>query len=342
MLNGRLQAQIEWALAYDGYRRLAASPEKLERLLRSARNSYRTHGVAPNWCGVDLLRGWAFYLVRADHFSGGGTLEDEWATVLQAVKNHPDAALADHPPDDVSGNTVARLATDLPTEFSSEPRQHKDLAFLAAKRERLWEAHVAPINLFVDQVRREIEAEQAAAASPGSEPAEVLVPYVDPDSGGTRAKVLLLLESPARPAALATGSGMLSADNNDGSAENVWLAYEASGLPRTYGLHWNAVPWFVGSSDRNAGVTNAQVERGRPYLLRLLNLAPDVRVLVALGKRARESAAGNHEQLTARGIRVLNSPHPSPRWRNRTQGASLIEINSHFAEALRIVLDAEV
>ncbi len=64
-------ADVEWAHEYDGYTRLASTPEQLEKLLRRARNSYRTHGRVPSWCGVDLLRGWAFLLVRADRHSGG-------------------------------------------------------------------------------------------------------------------------------------------------------------------------------------------------------------------------------------------------------------------------------
>ena len=80
MAEPPVQAQIVWAHAYDGYRRLAASPpEGLERLLRDARDSFARHGVVPAWCGVDFLRGWAFYLVRADRHSGGGRLETSGA-----------------------------------------------------------------------------------------------------------------------------------------------------------------------------------------------------------------------------------------------------------------------
>ena len=53
---------------------------------------------------------------------------------------------------------------------------------------------------------------------------QVFVPYVHPDSGGTQARVLVVLESPAGPAAL--GSGMLSADSNDETAKNIWRADE--------------------------------------------------------------------------------------------------------------------
>ena len=90
--------QMEWALAYNAYERLAAAPEDLECLLGPARENFRTTGRVPGWCGVDLLRGWAFHLARADHFAGGGTLGEEWRAVLSAVREHPAARRRDRPP----------------------------------------------------------------------------------------------------------------------------------------------------------------------------------------------------------------------------------------------------
>lgn len=80
--------------------------------------------------------------------------------------------------------------------------------------------HVAPVNSFVERIR----AERGQ-----------YVPYVNPDSGGVLARVLFVLESPARPAS--HGSGILSADNDDGTTANIWAAYRESGLPGTRGLH---------------------------------------------------------------------------------------------------------
>jgi uracil-DNA glycosylase len=321
--------QLEWALRYDGYRRLAATPEKLELLLRRARNYWATHGVLPDWCGVDLLRGWAFYLARADHQAGGGTLDSEWDAVLRVLSAHPDALPDDRPPA-ATRAVGAPLQVALPTVFSSEPRRHRDPVFLAAKRSRLWEPHVAPVNRFVDTIREEIAAE--TLTEDGAAP-EVFVPYVDPDSGGIAARVLFVLESPARPAA--HGSGMLSVDNDDGTAKNMWHAYAATGMPRTHGLHWNAVPWFVGTAKKEASVKHHEVERGRQYLLRLLALASSVRAVIALGKPAQRSIAPATDRLEGRGISVIEAPHPSPRLAAATGGESLHAVQAAFTEALR-------
>jgi uracil-DNA glycosylase len=338
MDDRRGRPHIDWAHTYDGYRRLAASPQKLERLLTPARNSFASHDVIPDWCGVDFLRGWAFYLARADRHVGDDTLGPEWAAVLQALTVHPDSRLEDRPPPPPpsrSGADRGDLHVPLPTSFSTAPKRHKDVTFLEAKRARLWEPHVAPINGLVDKIREQIQSEVAAQTLLGQETPHVFVPYVDPDSGGAQAHVLFILESPAGPAAL--GSGMLSADNNDETAKNIWQVYEASGMPRTHGLHWNAVPWYVGDGKKNAAVSHAQVEHGRQYLLQLLDVAPDIAVVLALGKPAQKSILGAAAELTARRVHVINAPHPSPRLANSTKGESLLKVNAAVAEALAIV-----
>lgn len=96
--------QVHWAHEYDGYVRLAGGPHELSRLLEPAWAEFQRGGAVPQWCGVDLLRGWAFYLVRADRHSGGGNLTEdgptirEWDAVLEAIAGHPCAQPADLPP----------------------------------------------------------------------------------------------------------------------------------------------------------------------------------------------------------------------------------------------------
>jgi len=49
------------------------------------------------------------------------------------------------------------------------------------------------------------------------------VPYVDPVSGGIRSRVMFLLEAPGRAAA--HRKTLLSPDNDDPPAANVWRLY---------------------------------------------------------------------------------------------------------------------
>ena len=113
----------------------------------------------------------------------------------------------------------------LSVSLSQAPRAHRDPAFLAAKIARLQEPHVAPLNALADRI----------AGETGK-----AVPAFDPDSAGIRARSLFLFEAPgaratdaAGPRAAAKGSGIISPDNNDGSAENMWRLHQAAGLSRT-------------------------------------------------------------------------------------------------------------
>ena len=95
-------AEIDWAASYNAYDRLAGGPNELSALLEPLRAEYRRSGRIPEWCGVDLLRGWAFLLYREDYFDGGGSLSAEWQAVLSAVRDHDQATGADLPPRRVS------------------------------------------------------------------------------------------------------------------------------------------------------------------------------------------------------------------------------------------------
>ncbi|MBP1819303.1 hypothetical protein [Mycobacterium sp. OAE908] len=93
---------VEWAHEYDGYARLARTPENLWEVIRPAREVFERTGEIPDWAGVDLLRGWAFYLVRA-HRHGGAyePLQEEYPeirSITEALNRHPNARTEDRPP----------------------------------------------------------------------------------------------------------------------------------------------------------------------------------------------------------------------------------------------------
>lgn len=90
-------AEVEWAGTYDAYARLAATPEALWALIEPAHRHLRRTGEMPGWCGVDLLRGWAFLLTRPER-PRGEELGRDWFAVLDAISAHPDARLEDLPP----------------------------------------------------------------------------------------------------------------------------------------------------------------------------------------------------------------------------------------------------
>lgn len=98
-----LDRQMKWAGQYDGYGRLAGehqSDEALGRLIDPAREEWRRSGRVPHWCGVDFLRGWANFMVRAGRpaLEPTGPERPEFVAVLNAVASHPQAEPAEVPP----------------------------------------------------------------------------------------------------------------------------------------------------------------------------------------------------------------------------------------------------
>lgn len=185
------------------------------------------------------------------------------------------------------------------------PRGHADYDFLAAKRGRLHEPHIAPLTRYVETVRAETGGE---------------VPWFDPDSGGVRARALFLLEAPGARATAATGvrkaaagSGIISPDNNDGTAENSWRLYQDADLNRDLIAIWNIVPWYIGTATRIRAADRSDLEQAQPYLHRLLDLLPHLRVVLVFGDRARDGWLRYLLRDDAHLIPTLACPHPSPK-----------------------------
>lgn len=91
---------IQWAHCYDGYKRIARGAPQLAEVLRPLRESFAQTGAIPDWAGIDLLRAWAFLLVRVDTHrqAGGATLGAEFAAVVDAIDRHPVAAPRERSP----------------------------------------------------------------------------------------------------------------------------------------------------------------------------------------------------------------------------------------------------
>jgi hypothetical protein len=82
---------IRWAHRYNGYKRLADYPPLLSEVVAPLERAFIETGAIPDWAGVDLLRGWAFLMVRADNHQcgNGSTLGRPFAAVVDAIDSHP-------------------------------------------------------------------------------------------------------------------------------------------------------------------------------------------------------------------------------------------------------------
>jgi hypothetical protein len=116
-------------------------------------------------------------------------------------------------------------------------------------------------------------------------------------------------EAPGRRATAKQGSGFISADNNDPTAENAWRLYREAGIDRrTDIVVWNVIPWYIGTDLAVRGWTRIDLEQARAALRDLLGLLPELRVVVLQGKAA-QTAWGR----LGIDMPVIRSPHPSPK-----------------------------
>lgn len=191
---------------------------------------------------------------------------------------------------------------------------------LAAKLARAGESHVRPLNALAETIESDLG---------------LPVPRFDPASGGVDARVLMLLETPSRAGTY--GSGLISIDNDDTAAANLWRAHQATGLPRDLSLVWNAVPWYVGHPDRIRPATTTEVRRAAPYLREVLTLLPRLEALIAFGRAAQRAVIAVEPELTSRGVVILAAPHPSQRVYNRPGAGARELVHTAFATAAQTI-----
>jgi hypothetical protein len=175
---------------------------------------------------------------------------------------------------------------------------------------------VAPLNDWVRSLRERGVPSHAAAAT---------IPWFDPRSAGTAAKVLLLLQDPSETA---TSTRFISPDNNDPTASCTTRACNEAGLDRGIRLHWNVYPWWVnvpGGSKKKGG---AAPDPTRPperwddarkvaakLTSELFGLLADLRVVVVLGAEANRAFAKVLEaglRLPDHVMPLLDKPSLSP------------------------------
>jgi hypothetical protein len=174
---------------------------------------------------------------------------------------------------------------------SLAPRALRDPAEVARRRAMLGEPHVAPLAAFADALRDRGE-----------------VPDADPLDGGVCARLLLLLEKPGPKTSPARGgSGFVSADNDDPTAEAGWRFAREAEIARCDRLVWNTVPWWNGT----IRFTAAERRAGLEALPGFLDLLPALRAVVLVGRQAGRARG----LVEARGLQVFESAHPSPQVR---------------------------
>ncbi|GJF01697.1 uracil-DNA glycosylase [Pseudonocardia sp. D17] len=187
------------------------------------------------------------------------------------------------------------------------------------------EPRVAPLNDWVESAR--------AGLGQGYE-----IPWFDPAGGGVDARILFLLEAPgqksvSKAAALnKVGSGIISGDNNDFTAKQCWEGREAAGLTYRQVVHWNVVPWYIGSANKIASPGVAEIERALPLLHQVIERLPRLEIVVLMGRKAQDGWA-RYSRRYAHELLAIPTWHPSQRVFNTKPSAK--------AEFRKALLDAK-
>ncbi|MFJ5831458.1 uracil-DNA glycosylase [Streptomyces sp. NPDC093089] len=189
---------------------------------------------------------------------------------------------------------------------STAPRSLRDPEALRTRLEAVrTEPVVRPLNDWVEKLRGRLGEGES-------------VPWFDPASGGVEARSLFLLEAPGRKAMGAeaalrrTGSGIISVDNDDPTAQNCWNLRNEAGLRYELSLHWNVVPWYLGTADRIAAPGKTEIQRAAPFLHEVISMLPALEVVVPMGRKAQAGWAA-YQEAHAPEVHTLPTWHPSPR-----------------------------
>lgn len=199
--------------------------------------------------------------------------------------------------------------------------------FLAEMRATAFEPNIAAVNGLVQELR-------------GERP-DLSMPLVAPHYDATTARVLSLLSNPGPRADGERGSGFLSVENEDGTAERLGAIYERVGVRFADVIPWNAFPWYVHEAYPN-GLPLSLIAEGQSALHRLLLAAPGIRSVVAHGKDAQRAAdlyfrdPAHQSLVQSRRMRSWTTRHTG----NRAFSASATERERRFEEIAGVYWDA--
>lgn len=174
------------------------------------------------------------------------------------------------------------------------PRSLRDLDAIARRIQQLHEPHIIKLTQYVSDLRLK---------EPSWE-----FPDFDPCDGGQDADILFLLEKPGPKTSLrGGGSGFISRNNNDATAEALFNFMNVASIPRERTILWNSIPGWNGTIK----MAPNEVSSGINELVHLLGLLPNIRTVVMVGRKAERARA----ILEDRKLRLLTSAHPSPKVR---------------------------
>jgi hypothetical protein len=175
-------------------------------------------------------------------------------------------------------------------------RRMRDKDFRDDQWARRYTGKVERINRFIDELGAKDDAGHP--------------PYIPPMCGGVDAVALSISRDPGPKAGGTKGSGFLSIENDDPSAERMGQFFDEAGIDYAEVVGWNAYPWYI-----NSDPTTDQLLAGVEPLRDLIGLMPRLRVVLvhgtAAGKGWKLFLRENRNLIERRGIVWLSTYHTS-------------------------------
>jgi len=182
-------------------------------------------------------------------------------------------------------------------DIDDKPRSLRSEEAVFDRKSLLNSPHIAPLTQYVSGLRAKY-------------PQDWEFQDFDPLDGGIGADMLFLLEKPGpmtSPTGQRKGSGFISRNNDDPTAEAVFDFMNKANIPRNRVVLWNVIPGW----NKEIRVTAAEWNNGINELEQLLSLLPNLSIVVLVGKKA----ARAKKVLSKTTLQVFRSAHPSPKVR---------------------------
>lgn len=171
-------------------------------------------------------------------------------------------------------------------------RAQLDGPFWDSQRAGTWAPHVAPINALVDRL----------AVIKDSVP----LPYAAPWHGGIEAPVLCVLNDAGEQARVAEFFCIRTPDRTSDRLRHLMTEFQIAPEEISF---WNGYPW---PRETKKDLLPEEALEGGTALLEMLALMKNVKLLLLLGRKARDAAdAVLPELLSAHAeLRIIRSLHP--------------------------------
>ena len=132
------------------------------------------------------------------------------------------------------------------------------------------------------------------------------MPWIDPADGGVNARILILLQSPARSNLVPR---FVSQDNPGPSQQNLNSFLKQARIKRENIIIWNTIPWLT-LHNENVSPTKENINKGIAIIKTLMPLLKNVSIVILAGAVALQTRKFFAQAYPD--VVILSMPHPSP------------------------------